>query len=699
MQTQFIPFWKTSPFCRLIIPVLAGIMIQWYIQLSCSVIILFATCFFLAFTLFYFLPVELKFRLQSLQGILMMKILLCFAMFITWQKDTRHTNSWYGHYCNDSSFLLVRVNEPLAEKSKSYKAEGYVESVINNEKDIPTGGKLFMYFSKDTMSSSLHYGDRILIKGNLQQIKNSGNPGAFNYERYGAFQQVFYTVYLKEKDFILLRKKNKNPLHALVFFLQSGTIHVLQKYISGDNNVLGIAEALLIGYKEDLDKDLVQAYSNAGVVHIIAISGLHLGLIYIMLVWIFDRLPWIKKQKLLKVILILVCLWLFSLLTGASASVLRSAVMFTCIMIGKNFFKQTSIYNSLAASAFILLCYDPYFLWDVGFQLSYLAVIGIVWLQKPLGNLVYFKKAWLNKTWNMLTVTFAAQIMTFPICIYYFHQFPNLFFITNLIAVPLSTIILFAEIFLVAFAWIPLVGIFIGKIAGWLIWMMNFVIRACNDVPFSLMDNIYANIITTVFLYLFVISICAWLIGKNKSYFRFASACLLIFTSFQSYSKIKIGQQKKILIYNVPKHQGIDFIYQDRFYFLGDSAMLTDGMLRNFHLKPARIALQTSICATKLAGLYQQGMQWTFFSKIMIVIDSSVILTAGESKFNCDVLLISKNPGIKISDLATVLKPAIVVFDASNSLWKIAGWKKECERLALPCFSIPEEGAFMLDIE
>lgn len=620
-------------------------------------------------------------------------------MFIAWQKDVRHHKDWYGNDYEDSSALVLRINEPVTEKSKSYKTEAVIETVINDSKPVSTDGKLFVYFSKDSSVASLQYGDKILIKGNLQRIKNSGNPGAFNYERYGAFQQTFYTVYLKANDWVLLKDKNINPVKQFIFSIQSYIIHVLQKNIYGDKNVLGIAEALLIGYKEDLDKDLVQAYSNAGVVHIIAISGLHLGLIYVMLVWIFNFIPWVKKQKLLKVILILSFLWLFSLLTGASASVLRSAVMFTCIMIGKNYFKQTSIYNSLAASAFILLCYDPYFLWDVGFQLSYLAIIGIVFLQKPIGKMLYFKKNWVNKIWNMLAVTFAAQLITFPICIYYFHQFPNLFFITNLIAVPLSTVILFAEIFLIALSWIPFVGMILGKITGWLVWLMNFIIQTCNSLPYSLMDNIYANLFTTWLLYFFVASICAWLINKKKTYFRVAVISLFGFTAFQTYSKFAIKRQKKIIIYNVPKHEAIDFIYQDKFCFQGDSNMLSDGLLRNFHLKPARIALQANVFKKELPGLYYQNMEYQFFGKKMIIIDSAIHFMPETNKLKTDILLISKNPHIKIIDLVEALQPTIVVFDASNSLWKIAGWKKECERLALPYFSIPENGAFILDIE
>lgn len=230
---------------------------------------------------------------------------------------------------------------------------------------------------------------------------------------------------------------------------------------------MGIAEALLIGHTNDLDKDLVQAYSNTGVVHIIAISGMHLALIYGLLVWLFARIPLVNKSKIAQVVLILCCLWLFSLLTGAASSVLRSAVMFTFIAVGKNLSKQSSIYNSLAASAFVMLCYNPYFLWDVGFQLSYLAVIGIIIFQKSIYKWVYIKNKWVNKIWQLMAVSLPAQVLTFPVCIYYFHQFPNLFLITNIIAVPLSGVILFAEIGLVAFSWVPLLGNYLDKIVGW----------------------------------------------------------------------------------------------------------------------------------------------------------------------------------------------------------------------------------------
>ncbi|HSN61805.1 MAG TPA: ComEC/Rec2 family competence protein, partial [Ferruginibacter sp.] len=421
--------------------------------------------------------------------------------------------------------------EPLVEKTRSYKADGIVVSVLDGEKKHTSSGKLLLYFSKDSATATLQYGQLILVKKALQPIKNSGNPGAFNYQRYAAFQQVYHQLFLQPNDWVATNEVSTKACYPFLFKTRAHVLQALKQYIGNNHQELGIAEALLIGYKEDLDKDLVQAYSNTGVVHIIAISGLHLGLIYAVLLWGLNRLPWIKKSRHVKAILLISCLWLFSLLTGGAASVLRSAVMFTVIVTGKYYFKQSSIYNSLAASAFILLCYNPYYLWDVGFQLSYLAVIGIVTLQQPIYRAVYIKNKMLQKIWQMMSVTIAAQVAAFPICIYYFHQFPNLFLFTNLLVIPLSTVILFGEILLVLLAAFAPVATYVGMALTWLIHLMNRIILFFSSYSFSVMDNIYANMFTTWLLYGIVAFFCAWLLNKNKKMLRAAVICLAGFAA------------------------------------------------------------------------------------------------------------------------------------------------------------------------
>ncbi len=593
----------------------------------------------------------------------------------------------------------MRIDEPLIEKPNSYKAEGFIEAVMEGNTVVKSEGKVLLYFSKDSSLPQLHYGDKILVNKNLQEIKNSGNPGAFNYQRYAAFQQIFHNVFLKGKDYVVLNDKNVNSFKQFIFSARSSVLNILQKNIGTNKDELGIAEALLIGYTNDLDKDLVQAYSNTGVVHIIAISGMHLGLIYVMLVWIFSRLPLVKRSKVLQLILILSCLWLFSLLTGGSASVLRSAVMFSFIKVGQTFFKRSSIYNSLAASAFVMLCYDPYYLWNVGFQLSYLAVIGIILFQKPIYNRLYIKNKWLDKVWQMCAVTIAAQLLTFPVCIYYFHQFPVLFLITNLIAVPLSTIILYAEIFLIIVSWIPIVGNYAGKLVQLLVWAMNKFIIWVNELPFAVWDNIPSTILSTWLLYLLIIGLSIWLFNKNKGAFKFALSCLLFFAIVQIYAKWEVQQQNKLIVYNVPKYQAIDIIQGNNYRFIGDNVLLENGLLQNFHLKPARISMQLTKRTGSLSSIVQQESFLLLNNKSILLVDKAVLFEVPERKVDVDVIVISKSPKIQIAQLSAAFNCKQYVFDASNSLSRITKWKKECDELQLNYYSIPEKGAFVLDVK
>ncbi len=696
-KTLDIPIWKTAPFIRLLPPLIGGILLQWYGQFDLLIAVIGLGCFVAALLAFSFLPLSQKFRLQFLQGFLLQLILLAFGMCITWSRDKRHFDGWYGNHYKEGGFIIATIKEPLVEKNKSFKADAYVEQLVHHDTVVAANGKLLLYFSKGSVAPDLAYGDQILINKKLIAIKNSGNPGAFDYERYAAFQGIFHNVFLKPPDWVKLTTKDVNPFQQFLYKARANVLAALQQNINNGKDELAIAEALLIGYTNDLDKDLVQAYSNTGVVHIIAISGMHLALIYGLLLWIFAKMPGIKNSKILQAILILSCLWLFSLLTGGAASVIRSAVMFSFITVGKMFFKQASIYSSLAASAFVMLCFNPCYLWDVGFQLSYLAVIGIVVFQKPVYNLLYFKNKWLDNAWKAIALTTAAQILTFPVCIYYFHQFPLLFLITNLIAVPLSSIILYAAIGLVAFSWIPPVSLYAGKITGWLLWLMNKFIEWMNGLPFAVWDKIPATVLTTWLLYAAVIFSAAWLLQKRSKLLLWSLASLVCFLSVHAVIGWRVKSQQKIIVYNVPQQQAIDMVQGNQYYFIGDSILLQDGLLQNFHLKPGRIALQLNKRMDAMPALFRQGSFCQFGDKKILLIDKPLSFVSA-APVNVDMVIVSKNPKLSIPQLARVFNCSQYVFDASNSLWKIEKWKQDCNKLHLRFHSIPEQGAFITSL-
>jgi competence protein ComEC len=633
------------------------------------------------------------YRFAIIHGIAIGFVFFALGSLLTWYQDTRHHNDWFGKYYKQGDLVKVTLQEPLVEKTNSYKALATVTALKENNKVIPAGGDVIIYFKKDSLPP-LDYGSQIIFSTPLQEIKNAGNPGGFDYKRYCLFNNITHQVYVTSDDFIVLAKKNKNLLNQVLFSIRKKVLLVLSRYIHGEKE-RGLAEAILIGYKDDLDKNLVQSYTNTGVVHIIAISGLHLGLIYWLLVQLLKPFRRKKFFSWLNAIVIISGLWLFSLLAGGQPSVLRSAVMFTCIVLAQSFSRKTSIYNTLALSAFILLCINPFWLWDVGFQLSYAAVLSIVIFMKPIYNWFYIKNKALDFIWKINAVSIAAQLLTTPISIYHFHQFPDFFLLTNFVAVPLSGIVVLGEIFLCTISFIPFLASFTGKIMSGLIWFMNSYIERIEALPYSLWDKMQISVLQAALLIIAVAGFGYWLLEKKKQGIWIGVFAVLIFVSLRSLSFYNAKQQQKLIVYNVPKHRAIDVIDGRNYFFIGDTDLLADDFPRNFHLKPSRILHRVSavnFSPDPTENFCQYG------SKKVLLIDKNFIADTTASKIKIDLLVLSKNPKLYLSNLSKSFNISKVVFDGSTPAWKIKYWIKDCDSLHIPYYNVSEKGAFVMNL-
>ena len=475
MFAGYIPVWKKAPFIKFLLPFMCGIIVQWHLQMPVKIVWLILLSALIVLFIHFFLYDHARYKFGITNGMAVVILFFSLGCLLTWLRDIRNNDDWYGKYYKAGDIVKVVLQEPPIQKINSYKALATIAAVAGRNKIYSTKGDVIVYFQRDS-TLSLDYGSEIIFSNPLQEIKNAGNPGGFDYKRYSLFQDITHQVFLKRGDFIALNKKKQNLFGTILFPVRKKVLSIMRSYIHGEKEY-GLAEALLIGYKDDLDKNLVQSYTNTGVVHIIAISGMHIALIYWLLALLCSPLIKIKYSKWFVATIIISGLWLFSLLAGAQASVIRSAVMFTCIVTGENFSRKASIYNTLAASAFILLCYDPFWLWDVGFQLSYAAVLSIVIFMKPIYNWFYIKNKILDFIWKLNAVSIAAQLLTTPFSIYHFHQFPNFFLLSNCVAVPLSSIIVLAEILLCVISFIPFFAVFAGKILSWLIGLMNLYIE------------------------------------------------------------------------------------------------------------------------------------------------------------------------------------------------------------------------------
>lgn len=689
-------FWRAVPFLRLLIPLTAGILLEQYLDYPLLSIIITGTACFSVSCIVTFLSLVKKYQLRWITGLCLQLLMLSAGSALVYFQNIEKDPDWIGHHIKEQVSLYVTIQEPLTGKPNSYKTIVKAEWMKTNDGWKKVKGNVLVYFKKDSTAPAVEYGTRLLIRKPLQLITNSGNPGSFDYKRYAAFQDIHYRAYLTIHDYRVLAGLKKNLLTGSLIQSRNYILSILKKWIPGRKES-GVAEALLIGYRNDLDKELVQSYSNTGVVHIIAISGLHLGMIYGLLVFVLRPLRkriWIRWARPL---LILIVLWGFSLLAGAVASVLRSAVMFSFIVIGESLSRRTNIYNTLAASAFCLLFYDPHYFWDMGFQLSYAAVLSIVLFMKPVYKQLYFTNKILNTIWQLNSVTIAAQVLTLPLILYYFHQFPNLFLFTNFVAVPLSGFILYGELLLMVFAKITFLNSYIGKLISFLITEMNGVIERTDSLPFAVTDHIQVSLLQTIILFLAIGYLAWWLMLKKVRGLITGLVFITGFVFLDSLTSIRQRQQHKLIVYNIPNHTAIDVIDGKRYQYIGDQLLAEKGPLQRFHLTPSRTAHGVNEWGY-LPNTVIAGRMILTAGKSVLIINKSAHFPPVQKKVPVDIIILSGNPGIYLSQLAAVFNCKQYLFDSSNPLWKIQYWKKDADNLHLRHHTISEQGAFEVDL-
>lgn len=682
------------PFFRMLLPFAAGIWIGWEYQMNWQVAAILLTA-----TLLLFVALQkTKFRKQILlawvRGALLSLSLFFAGILICWLNNIAHHPQWIGKNTTTPGYIKLVLNEPLTKKTKSFKAEASVVGYYVNEQWIEQKGKVLLYFSEDVKREKLDVGSVIITRKSLQKILNPGNPAGFDYQRYTLYKGITHQLYLKTDDYVIGGAHQKQCLRASLFNTRKYILAILHHYIP-EQRERGIAEALLLGYRDELDRELVQTYSNTGVVHIIAISGMHLGLIYGILLLLFRPFKRWRYARYAYPCIIILLLWAFTFMVGATQSVVRAAWMFSFLAAAQTFRRNTNIYNTLAASAFLMLCYNPFVLWDIGFQLSYAAVLGIALVMKPLSNAWIFENKLLQHLWNMTSVTIAAQLLTLPISIYHFHQFPNLFFITNIIAVPMGTIVLIGEIILVVLATFPAIAFWIGKAVSACIFMLNEFVLWVDAFRFAVTEGIYITSIQTALLYVLIGIAYLFMLNRHKKYLINGMLCVLGVFAIQMHTRYVQERQEKIIIYNLQGYTAIDLIQGRKFAFIGDGALLEQPSLERFHLMPSRIAHGVSK-EQNLASLKVISGGLQFRQLKMVLYKGGILPNQYGTSIPTDLLVVGKGARASLYDILQSYPCKWVVIDSSNPQWQVKNWKKEALRIKVQVFSTEAQGAFVL---
>jgi competence protein ComEC len=491
--------------------------------------------------------------------------------------------------------------------------------------------------------------------------------------------------------------------------------YALREYLLNiykENNITGdefaVGSALVLGYTDKLDQDLISSYASSGALHVLSVSGLHVGIIYLIFNYLLFFLDKFKHGKFIKMILLLFILWFYAILTGLAPPVLRSAAMFSFVVVAKTWRYSTNIFNTLAVSCFALLLYNPYLIMDVGFQLSYLAVLGIVLIQPWLYEKWQPKTRLMDQIWLIASVSLAAQLATFPLGLMYFHQFPNYFLFSNLIVIPVSTLILGYGLLMFALGKISAIGITCGKIFSALVWFLNESVRVVDQIPGALTQGISTNIPKTLAMYLLLIFLIVFIYKREIRHLFISLAAILVLLSLQTIEAHSIRKQKAIIVYDIPKISAYDFINGKQTLFLADSSLIHNPGRMLFHIRhnwwDRNITYQKKLENEKENNFSDNNLilknNFIQFNNKRIVIVNKLpgINSFIHQKLHADIIILSKNPKIKIQDLQKWFEFKKIIIDSSNPAGRAEKWKKECENLKIDFYSVIDSGAYIEEI-
>jgi competence protein ComEC len=493
-----------TPILRLVLPFIAGIVFNSYFLLPSDIILYIGLGLLFTNGVVVFSKNKLQswWSISTITGAIIYSTLF-FAGVLAYQFSNPTTQQHHITHKNNYDKLLVRVLTNPEPKPKTFKVIANVEKGFINDTDFISSGKIIMYLSKKGCDSSIRYGDYLLIRNKLKPLPTAIGEDSFNYAKYLAYKNIYYQAFLYGGDYQKANKNKTNPILKFSHSLQKHFNNTLQNSII-DSTALGVANALIIGEKNLLDDELKTFYANTGTIHILAVSGLHVGAIYLALLFVLGFLPNKQWVKWLKAVALLCGLWLYALVTGLSPSVVRATTMFSFIAFGDAIGRKTNLFNSLVAAALFTLAIDAKALFQVGFQLSYLAVMGIGLFYKPLIGLLTPKTWVFSKAWQLLCVSFAAQLATFPLVLYYFHQFPTFFLLSNLLVVPIAMVSVYLGLMVLATSPIALLSKFLGKVLNILLSTNNHIVEYIEGIPFSFIDGIYIPISVVLLLYVLI---------------------------------------------------------------------------------------------------------------------------------------------------------------------------------------------------
>lgn len=519
------------------------------------------------------------FKKISSEVLLMLALILMGGALVQSKNQFNHKN----HFINSSKYFktnhdfLIKLNDPIKIKKEKVTVTGEIVGYIKNRLQYPLTGKVLVHLALDSNSNKLLPGDFIEVNSILNSIHSLGNPNEFDYSKYLKNKQIVAQFFLTSNT-RWKKYKSSFPLNRYSTIIRNRCLDIFKRSGLQSNNLF-IASALTFGYKNDLNTFVKNIFSRTGAMHVLAVSGLHVGIIFLIVNSIISLLKIPFRYDWLGHFFILLIIWSYALITGLSPSILRATTMMSFFIIARVFNKHTSIYNVLFSSVFFLLFVNPFLIIDVGFQLSILAVFGILFFYPKIYNLINVKHYILKKIWAISSVSLAAQLTTFPISIFYFHQFPNLFLLSNIFVIPLVFILLIVGLFTIVLSFNNSILILWGKLFSFLLSVLMSFLTTIESISFSTTKGLFISAEETLLAYLAILFMVLY---HKKRYFFLKITCfsiVFLLICLDLKEDYTIQNQKKVVIYNIPNHFALDLMAGNNHYFIAD-----DDFLKNENL-------------------------------------------------------------------------------------------------------------------
>ncbi len=587
--------------------------------------------------------------------------------------------------------VVFRLTENPKERTTTYVGIAEVLLLKEGEKWHKNSGQIRVFFKRPE-EGKLRYkaGDILITQASPKLISAPKNPYEFDQKTFYARKQVYHQVYIKPTEVFQIGHLKPSFFQLLAIKARAYTKETFEELISGKKEQ-AILSAMTLGIKDDLDYATRDAYANAGVVHILAVSGLHVGILLLLvngLLWWTPILG--RKGKYLKVVASLIILWTYALFTGFPASICRACLMFSLLQIALVFQRKTDIINLLALSAMLILLAAPEQLFDLGFQLSYSAIAGIMLLYPSINSWWKPSNKLLQWLWNIECMSLSAQFGVLPLSLYYFHLFPNFFIITNPPAILLATLILPSGLFLLIARQLPFIEYF-GKVTEFLCQMLNLLVEWINQLPYAVSENIFINTTQTILLATIIISLGLLLHKKKAIYLKLAACMAILFGCSRFHTVYQWKKQNKLTIYYTKNTLVIDdFEGQFRTTYLTKSL---NSFEENIQIKPNRIAHQALNVTTNFLDGSTNALPIIANGKSILVLQKQPMPTP--KKVEVDILVLSGNTFFDYRHITESIDFKELVIPTSRPRYTYQKLENDSKNNGASIYIIGEQGAYV----